>query len=282
MTARWFGQLSTYPKAALFLGAATLVALIALLDYLAGSALSLSLFYLAPVSLTAWLLGRGPSALMILLAASLATLADVTATSEPLHPATPYWNLLMHIGISWAFVYLLLRLKRDLAQEAALSRTDALTGLANPRAFYETAERELERMRRYGGVTTVVYLDLDNFKLVNDRFGHRVGDELLRSVAQIMGTTLRKTDTAARLGGDEFALLLPHTDAQQGRAAIAKLRERLLAAMRKRQWPVTFSIGVLSFATPPETVAQLLSRVDALMYRVKRSSKDAVSYQDDG
>ena len=142
---------------------------------------------------------------IILLTAGLWTLSDVVSSSSTL--ITLLWNLLIRLGFLYAFTYLLLTLKKGLEREAALSRTDPLTGAANVRAFYEIAQRELERTGRYSGATTVVYLDLDNFKAVNDRFGHQVGNDLLQLVVRTLQRNVRVTDTVTRMGGDEFRYL---------------------------------------------------------------------------
>ena len=267
------------PPALVFGASAAVAAAIGFVDFLIGQELSLSLFYLVPVAFVAWFLGRGPGALMIILAGASSLLAEVLSVPGPTHPASPFWNLLMQIGVLWAVLYLVLALKRELHREATLSRTDPLTGLLNARGFYEVAERELARAKRYPSTTTIAYFDLDNFKLVNDRFGHRVGDELLVTVAESMNINLRRSDAPARIGGDEFIILMPHTDEMQAKSAVAKLRERLLRTMRRRQWPVTISVGVLSFDTPPSSVAALVSRVDALMYEIKKANKDAVKFE---
>ena len=110
------------------------------------------------------------------------------------------------------FTLLLSSLKRALDRERELSGTDVLTGIRNARSFREVLGAEIERSKRFQRPFTVAYLDLDNFKTVNDCHGHEHGDELLRLVGNTILTGIRKTDTVARLGGDEFALLLPETE----------------------------------------------------------------------
>lgn len=271
--------LKTQPKTNLFLISLVFISLVALFDARISQELSLSLFYLLPVFLTAWYLGRAAGVIIILLTAGLWTLSDFMSSNVTL--LALLWNLLVRIGLLYAFTYLLLTLKRGLEREAALSRTDPLTGAANARAFYEIAQRELERSERYESVTTVVYLDLDNFKAVNDRLGHPVGDELLQNVVRTLQKNVRATDTVTRMGGDEFVILMPETDQHQAESAVTKLRTLLLDAMRTRRWPVTFSIGVYTFHEPPKEVSMLIQRVDELMYAVKNSTKDGVSYASD-
>jgi diguanylate cyclase (GGDEF)-like protein len=123
---------------------------------------------------------------------------------------------------------------------------------------------------------------LDNFKEVNDAHGHQAGDELLRLVAQLLEANVRKADTVARLGGDEFALLMPDTELTNAKAVVGRLQARLLQAMRSRRYPVTFSIGVSVFQTPPASVEETIRAADQLMYAVKRSGKNRVRYEQFG
>ena len=272
--------LKSQPKANVFLAAFALVALIGLLDYFASAEFSFSLFYLLPVFLVVWLLGRGAAELFILVTAGFWTFSEVLASPALQYPVAPLWNLFIRIGVLYAFAHLLRRLEGERAREALLSRTDPLTGAANPRAFQETAQRELERSQRYGRATTVSYIDLDNFKEVNDRYGHKTGDELLQVVAHTLLRNVRASDTVTRIGGDEFIVLMPETDHTRAEPAVRKLRALLLGAMQERGWPVTFSIGVMTFRTPPASVTAMVQKVDGLMYAVKNGSKNAVKFDD--
>jgi diguanylate cyclase (GGDEF)-like protein len=125
---------------------------------------------------------------------------------------------------------------------------------------------------------TLAYIDLDGFKKVNDQLGHNVGDEVLRIAAKTLRAGVRRPDTVARLGGDEFALLLPQTDVAGAQTFLPRLREELLAAMRRNGWPVTFSIGALTCPTAPASLAEVVSEADELMYDVKRAGKNAIRY----
>ena len=121
-------------------------------------------------------------------------------------------NSVAHMAAFATIIALLSSLRRSHAAERRLARTDPLTGIANPRSFVEAANAELERQLRFQRPLTVAYLDLDNFKTVNDRFGHRTGDEVLSAVARALRESTRATDHLARLGGDEFAVLMPETE----------------------------------------------------------------------
>lgn len=114
---------------------------------------------------------------------------------------------------------------------------------------------------------------------VNDSFGHQAGDDLLCLVAEIIRRNLRATDLAARFGGDEFAVLLPETGADAARAVVQRLQGQLLGAVRTREWPVTFSIGVVTFNDAPEAVDEMVKRADNLMYAVKQSGKNSIKQE---
>jgi diguanylate cyclase len=146
-----------------------------------------------------------------------------------------------------------------------LSRTDALTGLSNRRAFLEELSRETSRARRQGRPLSALYVDVDDFKHLNDREGHARGDEALIAVAGALTATLREIDVAARLGGDEFCILLPDTGLLQAAAVLERLQRRV-----QDSCPVTVSIGSATLEdgdyADPE---RLLRRADAAMYADK-------------
>ena len=144
------------------------------------------------------------------------------------------------------------------------------------RAFAEFSQREMDLSRRHKRPFTLAYIDLDNFKMINDRFGHNLGDKLLHLAVETIKGSLRTTDVVARLGGDEFAMLLPETPQEVAHVVVTNLRKGLLEEMRQKQWPITFSIGVLTCQVVPPTVDALVYRVDELMYLVKREGKDGI------
>ena len=156
--------------------------------------------------------------------------------------------------------------------------TDELTGLANRRSFLETLETELRRAQRFGSPLGLVFADLDNFKLVNDRFGHQAGDDVLRAFAGVLQGRIREIDLAARLGGEEFAVLLPETDASGSRALAEDLRAAvtdLVIESGSHAIRVTASFGVAAF---PETdgADELMTAADLALYSAKRQGKNRV------
>jgi diguanylate cyclase (GGDEF)-like protein len=155
---------------------------------------------------------------------------------------------------------------------------DALTGIGNRRSFEEILTLEIGRALRYGRPLTLLYLDVDDFKAVNDRFGHAAGDGVLCLIADVIRRNMRVTDQAARLGGDEFVVLLPETGLEEARVVVSKLLADLKATAGEGLAPVTASAGVASFRRPLESARLMIEKADALMYVVKRRGKNGVDY----
>lgn len=238
----------------------------------------IALFYLLPVSLVTWFAGRWLGIAMAVVAATGWQLAHHGWGWSVLDTPEEYWDAGSRLGFFLVVAVLLSSLRLAMERERRLARTDYVTGAANARAFYETAQAEIQRSRRYGQAFTIAYLDLDDFKLINDRFGHATGDEVLRTVAHIVGDALRDTDSFARLGGDEFAMLLPETGQDPARIALGRLQQALGQAMRKHDWPVTFSIGAVTWLQTPRSVDVMIQAADDLMYSLKKSGKNAIVY----
>ena len=173
---------------------------------------------------------------------------------------------------------LLSQLRNLLEKERTLARTDSLTGALNRRAFFEKVETEILRSHRYQRPFTIVYIDLDGFKLINDRLGHSTGDALLKKVVQVICENIRRGDLLARLGGDEFAILLLETDQQLAPVVVSRLQKAISNQMQQNQWSVTLSIGALTYLKPLHSVDEMIRSADRLMYSVKGTSKNAIKY----
>jgi diguanylate cyclase (GGDEF)-like protein len=154
-----------------------------------------------------------------------------------------------------------------------------LTGLVNKGGFYQVVSAEIEVCRRYKRTLSIAYIDCDNFKAVNDKFGHHVGDDLLRVISKTMLRKLRSSDLPGRLGGDEFAVMLPETNAEACRMVVEMLQQRLLHEMTEHGWPVTFSIGIATFLRMPPSIEDMIRQADKLMYAVKHTSKGAIKQE---
>ena len=254
-----------------------LIGCIGWLDLVTGYELAFSLFYLLPILLLTWLGNRHLGLIAALVSALVWLAADLGAGHAYLHPLVPIWNAL--IGFSFFIIFILLssEVKRLLAYERNLARTDYLTGAVNLRCFTELVRMEMDRFQRYEHPFTVVYIDLDNFKVVNDEFGHAAGDQVLRTIVNCANQHLRRIDVVARLGGDEFALLLPETNEKSAQVALTHMQRVFLTEMQNCNWPITLSVGALTcMATTPPTIAELLKITDELMYTAKESGKNTI------
>lgn len=257
-----------------------MVLCVGVVDYLTGTDVSLILFYLAPIGFGTWFVhlrgGVALSAVAAVISVAANGLHRLGRGEEPLPVAVLAFNGVIQLGTSLAIVLVLGALRARLLAEELLARTDALTQIANRRAFFEAAALELERARRHGRPLTLAYVDCDDFKDVNDRLGHAQGDALLVTAAQTLRSGTRAVDAVARLGGDEFGLLLPETDAAEAAALLGRLRAALLAAMERGGWKVGFTIGSATFLGPAASIDELMARADELMYAAKREAKGSI------
>src|SRR5918911_1540285 len=162
----------------------------------------------------------------------------------------------------------------DTCEEAAF--TDHLTGLANRRRFERQLEREVSRTQRYGRPFCLLLLDIDNFKQVNDTYGHEAGDEVIRRLALTLQAGTRGIDLAARIGGEEFAVILPETDFEGGMEVAERLRLAIKAAEIPTAGQITASFGVAEFPLSAQTGRELFTVADAAMYEAKRMGRDRV------
>ncbi len=257
---------------------AILIAGVGVVDFLTGYEISFSLFYLLPISLVTWFAERRLGIVASITSAIVWLVVESTSRHPYSHTVIYFWNSAIRFGFFIIGTLLLSALKSALEHEKDLARIDNLTGAVNARFFAELVQMEIERSRRYNHPLSVAYLDLDNFKTVNDHFGHSTGDKVLYTVVKYAKNQLRKVDIVARLGGDEFAILLPETDQAEAQVAISKIQIELLDEMRRNNWPVTFSIGVLTCIEMPQTTDELIKKADNLMYSVKNGGKNSITY----
>jgi diguanylate cyclase (GGDEF)-like protein len=193
--------------------------------------------------------------------------------------STPWiWGLnLAAQAAAFIIVSLLIaRMHSIMLREAKYARTDPLTGMNNRRAFFDSLESILALLRRGHRPLVLAYIDLDNFKCVNDKFGHARGDEMLCTVAKTIRGVLRGSDFAARIGGDEFVVCLPETSEDDARTVLERLRRSIHAAIIQPQCDVSASIGAVAWLIPPATVAEAMQGADSVAYQVKQSGKNGV------
>lgn len=255
-----------------------LLIIIGALDYWVGYEISMSFFYLLPLGLASWYLDRRAGCLAALFAVAIWAAAELANGSTFTNEWIRFWNigirLLSYLTVAW----LIDELKRAVESAQALARTDHLTGIMNNREFQRQLGTELKRANRLIHPVTLVYIDLDNFKEVNDMLGHDVGDMQLRLVAQSIQNNIRATDMFGRLGGDEFALFLPNTDHRNAAIVIEKIVQQVLVELEQIQSPVTLSLGVITSSSQILTPAELIQKADSLMYQAKLTGKNQAIY----
>lgn len=167
-------------------------------------------------------------------------------------------------------------LERQLIEQA---RTDFLTGLNNRRYFFELANREIERSRRFGNPLSLLMFDVDHFKQVNDIHGHEAGDRVLKHVSGLCKSALRKIDIAGRIGGEEFAVLLPGTSGEMAWEVAERLRKAIgeaVLTLEAGKISITVSIGVTSWHGGDDDLDAMLRRVDKGMYKAKEDGRNRV------
>ncbi len=267
------------PKAYIYLLSVFFVIFIGIIDYLTGYKLSVSIFYLLPIALVAWVAGRLHTIIISILSAVIWFFADSFSGHVYASFLIHIWNALVRLGFFLIVGFTLIKIKTLLNREQELARTDSLTDVSNRRAFYERAEREIERLNRSKRPFSLAYIDVDDFKQINDTLGHSSGDDLLNSVAKTIKEHIRSIDTVSRFGGDEFVILMTETDKDRAKKAIERVNKQLMEMMKFKNWSVTFSIGVVTWYSPPSNLDELIKESDNLMYSAKKHGKNMIKYK---
>lgn len=249
-----------------------------MLDYLTGNEFSFSLFYLIPIYLTVWYANPTLGLSTAILSSITWLAADILAGRQYSHPVFYFWNTLIRLSFFIIVTYLVSELHKSQKTIEALASTDYVTGTTNARHFNKILGIELNRSNRYKRPFTLVYLDLDNFKDVNDKFGHAEGDELIKSIADELKRQIRKTDVVSRLGGDEFAILFLEAGQQDVEAIMSKIQIHLAEQLIHKYPFVTFSAGAVTYMATPNSIAETIKIADDLMYSVKNSTKNGIRY----
>ena len=254
------------------------ILILGIIDYYTGVELSLSFFYLIPVAIAAWALGKYSGLGYSVLSATVWLVSNLLSGLIFSNMFFGVWNTLIRFGFYGVVTTLLTELHSALEEERLLANTDPLTGALNRRSFNELAEKKMIHAEVNGHPYTVVYIDLDNFKPINDKQGHSIGDLVLKAVVDTIQKQIRVADIFARFGGDEFAILLADIGQDDAKRIVQRLRKVLLEKMDMHVWDVTFSIGALTFLTMPHSVEEMVRLTDELMYEVKVDGKNAIKY----
>jgi diguanylate cyclase (GGDEF)-like protein len=248
-------------------------------DFFGNNYVDLRLLFVIPVLLASWYGGRKTGAAIALLSAIALLTTNYSLHFYNVNTISAAYDLLVALLVYLFISIIVTNFRKVHSVEIVAADTDTLTGVSSSRKFYADLENEINRSRRYGHSFSLVYLDVDDFKNINDTLGHPIGDELLIRLSKSLQTSLRATDIIARIGGDEFVCLLPETERMAAKSALLKAEKALKGSMEKYGWDVSFSIGVITFEKPPNDALQAVKLVDDLMYKVKRGSKNDIAYQ---
>jgi diguanylate cyclase (GGDEF)-like protein len=270
--------ISLLPRSAVITIGLVLVLALGVLDYLTGYEWAFSIFYLLPVFLVTWYAGLKWGVVTSALSGLTLLAADLVSGHQYSHPAISYWNMLVMSATFLVIAYTIAQLNKVLAAERTFARTDALTGVSNARHFEELAKNITKQNAGGKKQCALAYIDLDNFKAINDDYGHSTGDQLLKMAAGIIKANLREEDVVARLGGDEFGVIISAASQREAEEVFERIRANFLHEMKKRKWQVTFSGGVVYFENCTASVDEMIGMADRLMYTVKKNGKNSIQY----
>jgi len=231
----------------------------------------LSLLYFIPILVTTRLFGMRVGVAASVICAAITLVLDLSSADRDPNFFGPYLNVIMILTVYVAAVML----DGQYHHESQVARTDGLTGVLNRKAFFELLDFEVDRCRRYHRPVSIAYIDVDDFKMINDRYGHATGDRFLMTLAKTLNKGSRTVDKVARLGGDEFAILMPETDEQGAKVVLDRLSV-LAQIMNQHLFSITLSIGVATFHKAPETAQAMISEADRLMYLSKKKGKNRI------
>ena len=236
-----------------------------------GAEFAFSSLVVVPVIVITWIDGHRKGLLFALIAAAIVGMGELASGREFSESWIPLANVITRALTYLAVSLLVSKIRQQLLKEHDLAFHDPLTGLLNRRAFLEAGANEVLRSSRYDRPLTVVFMDLDHFKQLNDTMGHDAGDLALRATARTLQEVLRQSDRIGRLGGDEFAVLLPEIGYAESIEAGEKILHALNLALDKYP-PVNVSIGVAWFSRAKPAFPEMVKAADELMYEAKQNA----------
>lgn len=254
----------------------SLVILFGAIDFLTGYEFAFSIFYLIPISIASWYIGRPYGLIISIISAIVWGIVDIATGHKYSHLAIPIWNTTVRLVFFTITTQLLSTLKIQFKIEEKLARTDNLTGTLNGRAFEETAIKLLGIAVRYSHPSVLGYIDVDNFKKVNDTLGHAEGDRVLKIIGIEILNSIRSTDCVGRMGGDEFAILLPEASRLDATFVFGRIQRQILNKANEYNWPISVSMGVAVFLKTTPPIEEAIKFADNLMYRVKNKGKNDI------
>ncbi|MFP4466624.1 MAG: GGDEF domain-containing protein [Candidatus Goldiibacteriota bacterium] len=251
-------------------------------DYISGHRVSFMTFYAIPIAALAWYGKRIYAVSGSIIAVGLWLAVDMAYIPQYRNFIIPYWNAFTAFFFYLIIAFLLSSLGREMQKQKKMAETDYLTKIDNRRSFNKKIIMELERAKRHRYPVTIIYMDVDNFKRINDTYGHDTGDIILVKAASVMRRNIRISDIAARLGGDEFAMFLPEMEKKGAEKLVEKLRIKLKKECCVYVKRVTFSFGVTVYKRVKANMnaRQMLKEADRLMYKIKKKGKNAAVFKE--
>ncbi len=278
---RWMGVLERRPPL-LYVTALVLIGVIAVADYVTGDEILLYVLYLAPIAILAWCAGifAGLAGAVV---ATGAVFVTYVALAQGRYMTLHIWQAAVSLTSDAVVAWVVWRLKAAHLRVLALldlerrsAREDPLTALSSVRAFRERLKLEVDRMRRHKKPLSLLFLDLDDFKRVNDQRGHGAGDETLVRVGRLLNALTRKVDLCGRVGGDEFAVLMPETSTDEALTVANRVRDGVLKSFAEGGAGIGLSAGIATFLSPPLDEQVPMDRADGLMYEAKHAGKNRI------
>lgn len=248
---------------------------IALFDFLTTLEYSFSLFYLIPIMFLAWYRNTLKAILATIFSITVWFLSEYLSKNIEFSNLAFLWNLFTRLAFYLLVIFLIHRIRIMHNKVKLISNYDFLTGFHNLRHFLVKLDLEIKRSERNGRPFSIAYLDMDNFKMVNDNYGHKSGNELLKYVTNKIIHHIRDIDTPGRIGGDEFAIIFPETDEKNAEIAI----NNIIKVINDGSFDLkgtSFSIGIISFHSTSISAEEMVSLCDNLMYSAKKTGKNKI------
>ena len=246
------------------------------LEYWSGFKYEFTLLYIVAITALTWFGGRTAGIILAFLTSGLWYYVNFIYFSVEKMTGIVLWKTITLLMLALLTIYIILRLKESLENEKRLSRSDPLTGLPNRRHFEDIASVQYNWCKRKMASVSLAFIDIDNFKEVNDSMGHDEGDRLLVDISNSIKESVREVDLVARMGGDEFILFLPETDEFEAKRLLTRIQGEAKIIADANKWPISFSIGVVTDHLSHKNIESLIKKADSLMSEIKRSGKDGI------
>ena len=257
-----------------------LIALIGAIDAQFKPEIIFAPLYLIPIAILSWFIGKWNGLTASVLSTIMWLAANIYSGGLYDSAFPYYWNSIICLSTFLLISSLISYLRVELEQNRSFYQLDTLTGIANSVGFREAAQKEIDWANRFDRPFSLGYLDVDDFKLINEQMGYTVGDQVIREIAKNIQSHMRRSDLVARVGGDEFVLLLSAAGQEAAREAINRIQQQLKNAMETKGWPLTFSIGVLACTDHPKTVDEILQLTAELRDFVKNNGKNGICFSE--